>query len=125
MPDPTVISGQSRLLTSTPRRSWPANRLGESLARHRGQYCYVAALLPGRSGPTPILRLHYQGSADHWAIAIYKDSTGQYTEAEPPGSFGPATGTPEQGIDDTLILYADTTTETETPSPTVTTQPPA
>jgi hypothetical protein len=71
--------------------------------RHRGQYCYVAALLPGRSDPTPILRLRYQGSADHWAIAIYKASTGQYTEAELPGSFGPATGTPEQGIDDTLI----------------------
>jgi hypothetical protein len=75
--------------------------------RHRGQYCYVAALLPGRSDPTPIPRLRYQSSAGHQAIAIYKASTGQYTEAELPGSFGPATGTPEQGIDDTLILYAD------------------
>ncbi len=70
----------------------------------------VTALLPGRSDPTPILRLHHQGSADHWAIAIYKDSTGQYTEAELPGSFGEATGTPEEGTDDILILYADTRT---------------
>ena len=30
----------------------------------------------------------------------------QYSEYELPGSFGPATGTPEQGIDDTFILYA-------------------
>ena len=63
-------------------------------------------LLPGHSEPTPILRLRYQGSADHWAIGIYKASTGQYTESELPGSLGPATGTPEQGIDDTFILYA-------------------
>ena len=65
---------------------WP--RLSEPLERHRGEYCYVAALLPGRSDPTPILRLRYQSSADHRAIAIYKASTGQYTEAELPGSFG-------------------------------------
>ena len=81
---------------------WP--RLGEPQVRHRGQCCYVAALLPGRSEPTPILRLRYQGSADNWAIGIYKASAGQYTESELPGSFGPATGTPEQGIDDTFIL---------------------
>ena len=37
---------------------------------------------------------------------IYKASTGQYSETELPGSFGPAAGTPEQGIDDTFILYA-------------------
>ncbi len=73
---------------------------------HRGQCRYVAALLPGHSTPPPILRLRYQGSADHWAIAIYKASTGQYTESELPGPFGPATGTPEQGIDDTFVLYA-------------------
>jgi hypothetical protein len=48
----------------------------------------------------------YQGSPDEWAIGIYKASTGQYSETELPGSFGPATGTPEQGIDETFILYA-------------------
>ena len=94
----------TRRITAHVTAGWP--RLGEPLVRHRGQYCYVAALLPGRSDPTPILRLRYQSSADHRAIAIYKASTGQYTEAELPGSFGPATGTPEQGIDDTFILYA-------------------
>ena len=39
-------------------------------------------------------------------MGIYKASTGQYSESELPGSFGPATGTPEQGIDETFILYA-------------------
>ena len=37
---------------------------------------------------------------------IYKASTSQYSENALPGSFGPATGTPEQGIDETFILYA-------------------
>src|ERR1700674_5844337 len=55
------------------------------LIRHLGQYCYVAALLPGHREPAPILRLRYQGSADRWAIAIYKASSGQYTESELPG----------------------------------------
>ena len=70
----------------TSRRGWP--RLGEPVVRHRGQYCYVAALLPGHREPAPILRLRYQGSADHWAIGIYKASTDQYTESELPDSFG-------------------------------------
>jgi hypothetical protein len=83
---------------------WP--RLGEPLVRHRGQYCHVAATLPGHREPTPILRLRWQGSADEWAIGIYKASTGQYSENDLPGSSGPATGTPEQGIDETFTLYA-------------------
>ena len=60
----------------------------------------------GHREPTPILRLRWQGSADDWAIGIYKASTGQYSENELPGAFGGATGTPEQGIDETFILYA-------------------
>jgi len=83
---------------------WP--RLGEPFVRYRGPYCYVAALLPGYREPMPILRLRWQGSADQWAIAIYKASTGQYSETELPGAFGGVTGTPEQGIDETFILYA-------------------
>jgi hypothetical protein len=94
----------TRRITAHVTRGWP--RLGEPIVRHRGPYCYVAALLPGRPGPTPILRLRYQGSADHWAIGIYKASTGQYSESELPGAFGGTTGTPEQGIDETFILYA-------------------
>jgi hypothetical protein len=70
----------------------------------------TSALLPGHREPTPILRLRYQGSADRWAIATYLASSGQYSESELPGSFGPVTGTPEQGIDDTFILYAGPTT---------------
>jgi hypothetical protein len=34
-------------------------------------------------------------------------SSGQHTESELPASFGPKTGTPEEGVDDTFILYAD------------------
>ena len=69
---------------------------------HRGQFCYVSAVLPGHREPTPILRLRYQGSAGRWATGIYLASTGQYTESELPATFGPATGTPEQGVDDTF-----------------------
>ena len=48
----------------------------------------------------------YQGSADRWRIGIYLASTSQYTESELPTSFGPKTGTPEEGVDDTFVLYA-------------------
>ena len=85
--------------------------------RHRGHYCYVSALLPGHREPTPILRLRYQGSADRWAIGIYRASTGQYTESELPTSFGPKTGTPEQGVDDIFILYADPKLVADAPNP--------
>jgi hypothetical protein len=54
----------------------------------------------------PDLRLRYQGSADRWAIGIYLASSDRYTESELPTSFGPKTGTPEEGVDDTFILYA-------------------
>ena len=62
--------------------------------------------LPGRREPTPVLRLRYQGSADRRATGICLPSSGQYTESELPASFGPKTGTPEEGVDDTFILYA-------------------
>jgi hypothetical protein len=103
-PDQQTRNAVTRRIITHVTAGWP--RPGEPLARHRGQYCYVAALLPGHREPTPILRLRYQGSADRWAIGIYKASTGQYSETDLPASFGPATGTPEQGIDDTFILYA-------------------
>ena len=103
-PDQQTRNAVTARITAHVTAGWP--RVGEPLVRHRGQYCYVAALLPGHRDPTPILRLRYQGTEDHWAIGIYKASTGQYSESELPASFGPATGTPEQGIDDTFILYA-------------------
>jgi hypothetical protein len=103
-PDPQTRTAVTRRMIAHVRRGRP--RLGEPIVRHRGQYCYVSAVLPGHREPTPILRLRYQGSADRWAIGIYQASTGQYTESELPASSGPATGTPEQGVDDTFILYA-------------------
>ena len=103
-PDQQTRNAVTRRIIAHVTAGWP--RLGEPLVRHRGQYCYAAARLPGHREPTPILRLRWQGSAGNWAIGIYKASTGQYTESDLPGSFGPAAGTPEQGIDDTFILYA-------------------
>ena len=85
--------------------------------RHRGRFCYVSALLPGHREPTPILRLRYQGSADRWAIGIHLASSGQYTEFELPASFGPKTGTPEEGVNDTFILYTAPKPATYGPQP--------
>jgi hypothetical protein len=104
VPDRQTRNAVTARITAHVTAGWP--RLGEPLVRHRGQYCYVAAFLPGHREPTPILRLRWQGSADEWGIGIYKASTEQYTENEFPGSFGPVTGTPEQGVDETFILYA-------------------
>jgi hypothetical protein len=59
-----------------------------------------------RGQPSPILRLRYQGSADQRGIGIYRSSNESSTESELPTSFGPKTGTLEQGIDRTFILYA-------------------
>jgi hypothetical protein len=90
-------------------RGWP--RLRTPLVRFRGQFCYVDAVLPGHREPTPILRLRYQGSIEQWNIGIYLTSDERYTEDELPTSFGPRTGTPEEGIDHTFILYAGPSTQ--------------
>jgi hypothetical protein len=86
------------------RKGWP--RLKPPVVRFRGQFCYVDAVVPGSRQPTPILRLRYQGSLDTWDIGIWLASDERYTETELPRSFGPRTGTPEDGIDHTFILYA-------------------
>ena len=65
-PDQQTRNAVTTRITAHVTAGWP--RLGEPLVRHRGQYCYVAALLPGHREPTPILRLRWQGSADNWAI---------------------------------------------------------
>lgn len=62
MPDQQTRNAVTRRIIACVTAGWP--RLGEPLVRYRGQYCYVAALLPGHPEPTPILRLRYQGSAD-------------------------------------------------------------
>jgi hypothetical protein len=91
-------------ITAHVAAGWP--RLGPPEVRFRGRHCYVAVALPGHRQPTPFLRLRWQGSPDEWAIGIYKATTEQYSENEFPWSYGPLTGTPEQGIDETLALYA-------------------
>jgi hypothetical protein len=106
---PDIPSQQTRTavtqrIISHVAQGWP--HLGEPVVRHRGKFCYVGAALPGSEEPTSILRLRYQGSADRWAIAIYQASKERYTESELPTSSGSTTGTPEEGIDRTFVLYA-------------------
>jgi hypothetical protein len=103
-PDQKTKTAVTQRIRDHVKRGWP--HLGDPVVSFRGQFCYVAARLSRRSQPSPILRLRYQGSADRWGIAIYRSSSESYTESELPTSFGPKTGTPEQGIDHTFILYA-------------------
>jgi len=63
IPDQQTRNAVTRRIIAHVTRGWP--RLGEPLVRYRGQYCYVAATLPGQHEPTPLLRLHYQGTEDH------------------------------------------------------------
>jgi hypothetical protein len=102
-------------ITAHVRHGWP--HVGDPIVSFRGQFCYVALPAPPRPRwlrrrspppppPAPVLRLRYQGHIDSWKIAIYKYSSETYTEAELPTSFGPITGTPEEGIDHTFPLYA-------------------
>lgn len=86
------------------RQGWP--HLKPPIVRFHGRFCYVDAVLPDHRQPTPILRLRQQGSADEWDIGIWLASDERYTESELPRTFGPRTGTPEEGIDHTFILYA-------------------
>jgi hypothetical protein len=103
-PGPQTRTTVTARIIAHVKQGWP--HLGEPVVTYRGRFCYVAARLSGQSQPRPILRLRYQGSADRWAIGIYLASDERYTEAELPTSFGPKTGTPEQGIDHTFVLYA-------------------
>ncbi len=108
-PDQATKDATTARIIAHVRHGWP--HLDDVVVTFRGQFCYVA--LPGRrrarwrrpAPPSPVLRLRYQGHIDRWKIAIYKYSTESYTEAELPTS-GPRTGTPEEGIDRTFILYA-------------------
>jgi hypothetical protein len=108
-PDQSTRAGVTERIIAHVKRGWP--QLGQPIVRHRGQFCYISVALPGHREPLPILRLRYQGSADRWAIAIYLASEERYTEDELPTSFGPRTGTPEQGIDHTFVLYAGPNTK--------------
>ena len=109
-PDQATKDATTTRITTHVHRGWP--HLDEVVITFRGQFCYVALSGPRRSRwrrpapPSPVLRLRYQGHIDRWKIAIYKYSTESYTEAELPTSFGPRTGTPEEGIDHTFCLYA-------------------
>jgi hypothetical protein len=103
-PDGQARNDAASRITARVAAGWP--RLGKPEVRFRGRYCYVAVTLPGHRGPTPFLRLRWTGSPDEWGIGIYKATTETYSENEFPWSYGPLTGTPEQGIDETLALYA-------------------
>jgi hypothetical protein len=108
-PDQSTRTAVTTRIITYVRNGWP--QLAKPVVTYRGKFCYVAATLPGHRQPTPILRLRYQGSVEQWAIGIYLASDQRYTEDELPTSFGPKTGTPEQGIDHTFILYAGPSTQ--------------
>jgi hypothetical protein len=107
--DQSTRTAVTARITAHIRRGWP--RLPAPIVRFRGPFCYVDAVLPGHRDPTPILRLRYQGSPERWDIGIWLASDDRYTETELPTSFGPRTGTPEDGIDHTFILYAGPSTQ--------------
>ena len=111
--DPSTRTTVVERITAHVRQGWP--HLGDPVITFRGQFCYVA--LAGRTRtrwfrrpqpepPSPVLRLRYRGNIDTWQIGIYKYSSESYTEAELPTSFGPVTGTPEEGVNRTFPLYA-------------------
>jgi hypothetical protein len=109
IPDQATKDAVTRRIIDHVRRGWP--HLDDVAITFRGQFCYVGIPGPRRrwrkpAPPSPVLRLRYQGHIDRWKIAIYKYSSETYTEAELPTSFGPRTGTPEEGIDHTFCLYA-------------------
>jgi hypothetical protein len=103
-PDEQARNAVAARITAHIAAGWPL--LGTPDVRFRGRHCYVAVTLPGHRGPTPFLRLRWTGSPEEWGIGIYKSTTETYSENEFPWSYGPLTGTPEQGIDETLELYA-------------------
>ncbi len=111
--DQSTRTAVAERITAHVRRGWP--HLGDPIVSFRGQFCYVALPNPARARwlrwrqpppPSPVLRLRYQGHIDSWKIAIYKYSSETYTEDELPTSFGPVTGTPEEGVNRTFPLYA-------------------
>lgn len=109
-PDQATRDATAQRIIAHAQRGWP--QPGEPVISFRGQFCYVALPGPRRPRwrrpalPSPVLRLRYQGHIDRWTIGIYLYSSETYTEAELPASFGPRTGTPEEGIDHTFCLYA-------------------
>jgi hypothetical protein len=108
-PDDQTRTAVTQRIADHIHRGWP--RLKAPVVHHRGQFCYVAAVLQDGQNPVPLLRLRYQGSPDKWRIAIYLASDDCYSETELPTTMGPVTGTPEEGIDLTLPLYVGPVTQ--------------
>lgn len=102
-PDDLTREQLSRRIADHVASGWPA--VHKPVVHHRGQYSYVAAVLPGGTNPIPLLRLEYQGSPDTWGIALYDRDDDRYSPAELPSSFGEPTGTPEQALDVVLPAY--------------------
>jgi hypothetical protein len=97
-PDETTRTAVTERISAHVLHGWP--KLKAPVVHHRGQFCYVAAVLPGSTNPVPLVRLEYFGSADKWGIAEYHAEDDRYTETDP------SAGTPEESIDLTLPHYA-------------------
>ena len=80
-PESTKISLRQRLVARA-RERWPQIR--ELHTRHHGVFTYVAAAT--ETGPLPLCRLRYVGSAHDWQVAIYRASHDDYQKSIfPPG----------------------------------------
>ena len=100
-PDP-----QTRNTVTQPIIAHVTARMGPAWASPRSATAARTALsprtCPGTARPCSSSAHATRAHRTPLAIAIYKASTGQTTETDFPASFGGATGTPEQGVDETL-----------------------
>jgi hypothetical protein len=98
-PASTKTSLQQRL-SARARERWP--QLDSVDVRFRGAFAYVSGQLPD-SGPVPLMRLRYGGSAARWGFAIHRASHEDYQDSYLPTGF--PTGTPEDALDCACGLY--------------------
>ena len=105
-PSPQTRTAVTARITTHVRRGWP--HLGKPDVTHRGQFCYVAARLPGHRQPHPILRLRYQGSADRWAIGTTSPAASATPRPNYPRPSAPRPVPPNRG---------STTPSSSTPAP--------
>lgn len=89
-------------------KRWPA--LEEITIAWRGSYGYLTGFLSvNDEDQIKLCRIQYLGDPDHWAFAIWQDSTNTYTDAVL--LDGQPTGHPTLALDTACTLYlSDTNT---------------
>jgi hypothetical protein len=100
-PESTKISLRQRLRAHAQQR-WP--QVASLDFRYRGAFAYIDAHLPDGE-ELPLLRLRYNGSAQHWGFGLYLASSDRYENQLLP--TGLPSGTPEEALDCACGLYLD------------------